>query len=134
LSERRRPAGPLANAKVYMVEIRARDWAALSAFYRDTLGLPEKMRDADAGFAMYGAKEPFLAVVRKPADAGPGPSRVVTDLVVDDLDGALSRLQAAGVQVLASAKDAPEGYRIARIADPEMNEIHLFEWAMPPFP
>jgi predicted enzyme related to lactoylglutathione lyase len=117
-----------------MVEIRARDWAALSAFYRDTLGLPEKMRDGAAGFAMYGAKEPFLAVVKKPADAGPGPSRVVADLVVEDLDRALSRLEAAGVAVLAAAKDSPEGYRIARIADPEGNEIHLFEWAMPPSP
>jgi len=115
-----------------MVEIRARDWAALSAFYRDTLGLVEQMRDSAAGFAMYGAKEPFLAVVKKPAEAGPGPSRVVADLVIERLDDALSRLQAAGVRVLSSPKESPEGYRIARIADPERNEIHLFEWAMPP--
>jgi len=124
-------AGPLARAKLYMVEVRARDWDAMCTFYGETLGLPQQMRDESAGFAMFCAKEPFLAVVRKPIDGAPAPSRVVLDLVVENVDGALSRLSAAGVRVLSAAKDSPEGYRIARIADPEGNEIHLFSWSKP---
>ena len=129
MAKNRGPPGTLADAKVYMVEIRAHNWEGLCAFYHETLGLPEQMRDDTAGFAMYGASEPFLAVVRKPAGGPRGPPRVVVDLIIGELDGALARLSAAGVRVLSPPKDSPEGYRIARIADPEGNELHLFAWS-----
>jgi predicted enzyme related to lactoylglutathione lyase len=109
-----------------MVEIRARDWPALCQFYGSTLGLQTAMRDEAAGFAMFGRAAPYLAVIAR--DAGAGPSRVVTDFALDDLDGALAELERRGVAVLAPATASPEGYRIAKIADPEGNEIHLFEW------
>lgn len=114
-----------------MVEVRAIDWERLSAFYGTTLGLPQRMKDAQAGFAMFGASEPFVAVVRKPGLATQA-ARVVIDFTVRDLDGALAELSKRGVSILSPAKPSPEGYRIARIADPEGNEIHLFEWTNAP--
>jgi len=110
-----------------MVEVRAADWQRLCAFYGDTLGLPRRMRDADRLFAMYGSREPYVAVVGRGA-ADSGRSRVVMDFVVDDLDAVLRELEARGVLPASGPTSSPEGYRLARIADPEGNEIHLFEW------
>jgi glyoxylase I family protein len=112
-----------------MIEIRARDFGALCAFYEESMGLSVAMRDLKAGFAMFGKKPPYLAVVRKALRGAPKRSRALPDFKVEDLDAILARLKAAGVAVLAEPSASPEGYRIARVADPEGNEIHLFEWA-----
>lgn len=120
---------------LFMIEVRAADFGSLCAFYRDVLGLPEATRDEAGGFAMFGRREPYVAVVKKHAGAAAGPSRVVPDFVVGDLDGALEALAARGVPVIAPPSASPEGYRIATIEDPEGNSIHLFEWlpgARPP--
>jgi predicted enzyme related to lactoylglutathione lyase len=115
---------------LYMVEVRARDWPALCAFYGDTLGLPRRMRDEPGRFAMYGAREPYIAVVGR-GEVPPGRSRVVLDLVVAELDSLVRALSDRGVRVTSPPAASDEGYRIARIEDPEGNEIHLFEWAEP---
>ena len=112
-----------------MIEVRARDFGALCAFYGEVLGLSVAMRDPKAGFAMFGRKPPYLAVVRKALRGAPKRSRALPDFKVDDLDLTLSHLRDEGVAVLAEPSASPEGYRIARIADPEGNEIHLFEWS-----
>jgi glyoxylase I family protein len=119
---------PQGEPELFMIEIRARDFGALCDFYEEVLGLTVAMRDLKAGFAMFGKKPPYLAVVRKAVRGTPKRSRALPDFKVDDLDAALSRLKAAQVAVLAEPSASPEGYRIARIADPEGNEIHLFEW------
>lgn len=111
-----------------MVEVRAKDYGRLAAFYGDVLGLPPAMRDDEHAFAMFGRSPPFVAVVGNKVKGAAGRSRAVPDFVVSDLNGALKRLKARGVRVLSPPAASHEGYRIARIADPEGNEIHLFEW------
>jgi predicted enzyme related to lactoylglutathione lyase len=128
---RKAKGGPLAESSLYLVEIRAKDFERLCAFYGEVLGLPAAMRDNNAAFAMFGRAAPFVAVVGKPFKLASGRSRAVPDFAVADLDGALRRLKARGVRVLSPAAASHEGYRIARIADPEGNEIHLFEWTEP---
>jgi predicted enzyme related to lactoylglutathione lyase len=113
-----------------MVEVRARDWERLCAFYGVTLGLPRRMLDVPGRFAMYGAREPFVAVVGRRA-GGTGASRVVMDFAVADLGAALHALAARGVRPSSGPEESAEGYRLARIEDPEGNEIHLFEWTAP---
>ena len=120
--------GPLEGATMYMAEVRASKWEALCAFYGTTLGLPQRMLDSKGRFAMYGGAAPFVAVVGRDQLAA-GVSRVVLDFVVKDLDACLAALRGRGVQPAAAPETSPEGYRIARIADPEGNEIHLFEWS-----
>lgn len=59
--------------------------------------------------------------------------RWMLNLRVDDLDGLISSLNAAGIDVLTKAEwDAPEVGRFARIHDPEGNPIELWEPAAPP--
>ena len=115
---------------MYMAEVRASQWEALCAFYGTTLGLPQRMFDSKGRFAMYGAAAPFVAVVGKDRMSA-GVSRVVLDFVVKDLDACLAELNRRGVQPSSAPEASPEGYRLARIADPEGNEIHLFEWSGP---
>ncbi|MBU2167771.1 MAG: VOC family protein [Alphaproteobacteria bacterium] len=59
--------------------------------------------------------------------------RWMLNLRVDDLDGLIASLKAAGIDVLTKAEwDAPEVGRFARIHDPEGNPIELWEPAAPP--
>ena len=54
--------------------------------------------------------------------------RWMLNLRVDDLDGLIASLKAAGIDVLTKAEwDAPEVGRFARIHDPEGNPIELWE-------
>lgn len=54
--------------------------------------------------------------------------RWMLNLRVDDLDGLIASLTAAGIGVLTRAEwDAPEVGRFARIHDPEGNPIELWE-------
>lgn len=131
MAARRKPARPLADATLFMIEIRARDWQGLCAFYGEVLGLPAAMRDEASAFAMFGREPPYLAVVKKQGTASAGRSRVLPDFAVPDLDGVLESLKARGVKVLSPPAHSPEGYRIARICDPEGNELHVFEWVKP---
>jgi predicted enzyme related to lactoylglutathione lyase len=113
-----------------MAEIRSRNWESLCTFYGETLGLPERMVDKKGQFAMYGEAAPFVALVGK-KDANEGVSRVVLDFVVADLDACLAELGRRGVEPSGPPEPSPEGYRIARLSDPEGNLIHLFEWTSP---
>jgi predicted enzyme related to lactoylglutathione lyase len=45
---------------------------------------------------------------------------------VDDLDGMVERLRAAGIHVEAHAQEYPNG-RFAELADPEGNRVQLWE-------
>lgn len=110
-----------------MIEVRARNFERLCDFYGGVLGLPASMRDAERQFAMFGEKPPYLAVVGKRATRA-GPSRLLPDFAVEGLDGVLRTLKARGVRILSQPSASPEGYRIARVCDPEGNEIHVFEW------
>lgn len=59
--------------------------------------------------------------------------RWMLNLRVDDLDGLIASLKAAGIDVLTKAEwDAPEVGRFARIHDPEGNPIELWEPAAAP--
>ena len=115
-----------------MLEVRAEDWPRLCRFYRDGLGWPEAVLDLENAFAMFGAKPPYIAVVGGRLGGKLRHSRVLPDLAVGDLEGALASLSAQGGTVLSPPSPSPEGYRIARACDPEGNELHLFEWLSPP--
>ncbi|MFW2342006.1 VOC family protein [Brevundimonas sp.] len=59
--------------------------------------------------------------------------RWMLNLRVDDLDGLIASLTAAGIEVLTKAEwDAPEVGRFARIHDPEGNPVELWEPAAVP--
>ncbi len=112
---------------------RAQDPEALSAWYRDQLGV-------GAGCAAEGTGEPDEwtwnvqggPLVFAPFEAGtdywPADKQFMLNLRVSDLDGLLAQLQVAGIEVTVKPEwDSPETGRFARIHDPEGHAIELWE-------
>ena len=105
---------------LYFVELRVRDWPASVAFYRDVLGLTPTMRDDAGSFALFDAGSCRVAL-----KAGEPTGGTLLAFEVDDLDAWVGRL---GERIEGEGKVSPEGYRRARLRDPDGYEISLFEW------
>lgn len=104
---------------------RADDPTALADWYLKHLGVGAPpgvyIWDQQAGPTVFA---PFKA----DSDYFSADKRWMLNLRVDDLDGLIASLTAAGIEVLTRAEwDAPEVGRFARIHDPEGNPIELWE-------
>ena len=105
--------------RLYFVELHVSDHPASVAFYRDQLGL--RLLLQAGSFALFDAGGTRLAL-----KAGqPRPGGVLLAMEVADLDAWVTRLAA---RVEGPVKDSEEGYRRARLRDPDGYEITLFEW------
>jgi predicted enzyme related to lactoylglutathione lyase len=99
---------------------RARDTKALAAWYEAHLGIP--------GFWTQEAGPTVFAPFSSDTDYFPADKQWMINLRVDDLDGMVERLAAAGIASERRAEwDTPETGRFARIHDPEGNQIELWE-------
>lgn len=112
---------------------RARDPDALSAWYRDHLGVGAGCSADAAGaadewtWAAQGGPTVF-APFKADTDYFPADKQFMLNLRVADLDGVLDTLRAAGIAVETRAEwDDPATGRFARIHDPEGNPIELWE-------
>ena len=110
------------------VFLRARDPAALGRWYHDMLGLP-----VHGEFAMLSARDDspdaitvWAAFKEDTGYLGPRSQQAMINYRVDDLDGLLRRLAAAGVTIDPKRGDEENG-RFAWIVDPEGNRIELWE-------
>jgi predicted enzyme related to lactoylglutathione lyase len=109
---------------------RASDPTALAAWYLKHLGVgaPDDayVWDQQAGptvFAPFPADTDYFAADR----------RWMLNFRVDDLDGMIASLSAAGIAVTTKAEwDTPEVGRFARIHDPDGNPVELWEPAEGP--
>jgi predicted enzyme related to lactoylglutathione lyase len=112
---------------------RARDPAALKAWYRDHLGVgggcgtgPDGASNEWVWFTQGGPMvfEPFNA----DSDYFAADKQAMINLRVSDLDSLVEKLEGAGIDVITKPEwDAPEIGRFARIHDPEGNAIELWE-------
>lgn len=104
---------------------RARDKAALAAWYETHLGVAE-MWGQEAGMTIFA---PF----EETTDYFPADKQWMINFRVDDLDGMMAQLRAADIAIETRPDewDTPETGRFARIHDPEGNQIELWE---PPAP
>jgi predicted enzyme related to lactoylglutathione lyase len=112
---------------------RAKDPAALKAWYREHLGVGGGCGTDEKGesnewvwFTQGGPMvfEPF----KHDSDYFPADKQTMVNLRVSDLDGLLETLRSAGIDVITKAEwDMPEVGRFARIHDPEGNPIELWE-------
>ena len=106
---------------------RARDTAALAAWYREHLGV-------DAGHdAVWNqqAGRTVFAPFREESDYFGADRRWMLNLRVPDMEAMLAQLRAAGIEVETRPDwDSTEYGRFARIHDPEGNPIEL--WEPPP--
>jgi predicted enzyme related to lactoylglutathione lyase len=112
---------------------RAQDPDALAAWYREHLGVGAGCSAEGTGpadewswtvqggplvFAPFGADADYWAADRQ----------FMLNLRVNDLDGLLQRLTAAGIEPLVKPEwDSLEAGRFARVHDPEGNAIELWE-------
>jgi len=112
---------------------RAKDPAALKAWYREQLGVGGGCGMDENGeanewvwFTQSGPMvfEPF----KQDSDYFPADRTAMVNLRVSDLDDLLARLRAAGIEIITKEEwDAMGIGRFARIHDPEGNPIELWE-------
>ena len=112
--------------ELFMVEVRVADWASSSRWYVDVLGLRPVLEDRGRRFSLLEAGSARVALKEGPALEGRGAVRLI--FKVGDVDEARARLVALGVEVTPTTESA-EGYREARLLDPEGTPIRLFSWA-----
>ena len=107
--------------RLSFVELLVSDWPASVAWYRDVLGLRPIMSDEAGRFALFDAGDARIALKAGEPHVG----GVLLAMEVDDLDGWVARL---GERVDGAIRASEEGYRRARLRDPDGYEIVLFEW------
>ena len=111
------------------VFLKARDPEALGRWYAENLGIPAQ----DGGsLAFEGPESAGMTVFAHfPMDTkyfGEGAQQVMVNFRVDDLDGLLKKLEAAGVRIDPKRDDHEYG-KFAWIWDPEGNRVELWEMA-----
>ena len=112
---------------------RARDPEALSAWYKEHLGVgggfgPNGEQTEDAYVWNTAAGPVVFAPFKATTDYFPAEKQWMLNLRVSELDGLVARLAKAGISAERRAEwDTPETGRFARIQDPEGNAIELWE-------
>ena len=103
------------------VFFRARNTAALVAWYEQHLGVP--------GFWLQEAGLTVFAPFPADTDYFPANRQWMINFRVDDLTSLIAQLEAAAIPVETRPDewDNPETGRFARITDPEGNPIELWE-------
>jgi len=108
--------------------IKSKDPKALTAWYRDVLGLPIE----SWGGAALPTDQPdhppvvvWNAFAQNAEHFAPSTREFMIDFAVDDMDAFLARLKAKGVAIL-KREDSPEG-SFAWLTDPDGTKIEL--WA-----
>lgn len=106
------------------VLFRARDPQALAAWYEAHLGIDDIAKSVwrqEAGSTVFA---PFA---QDTAYFGRAEQQWMINFRVDDLDGMMAKLKAAGIAVETRAEWDSEVGRFCRIHDPEGNPIELWE-------
>jgi lactoylglutathione lyase len=98
-------------------------------FWRDTLGgtIAFEWPGPDGAPVYVGVDLGAAHVgIGGPAPASPdGPRSIALWLYVDDCDGYVARVRSAGFRVTEEPADQPWGERVARVLDPDGNEVIL---------
>ena len=106
---------------------RASDPEALSAWYFEHLGI-----DMSVGAWMAGGGPTVFAPFPRSTDYfGREEQAFMINFRVTDLDGLLTQLRAADIEIITNPEWNSEIGRFARIHDPEGNPIELWEPAGP---
>ena len=105
--------------------LRVSDPKALYAWYETHLGV-----SAQGGFIMFPKEDlrgySLVSFFKKSSDHFPVTQPVMLNLQVDDLDGVLKNLRAAGVDVDPKVEDSEYG-KFGWFTDPEGNRVELFQ-------
>ncbi|GAA3424567.1 VOC family protein [Streptosporangium nondiastaticum] len=103
------------------------DLPRLQAFYERLLGAVEVRRFPEDGpvfFVGLRLGDSELGLVSEKVDLST-PQRFALSVQVDDVNGLLERVEAAGGRVLGPSNDMPWGERVAHVHDPDGNMVNL---------
>ena len=107
--------------------IHTPDMERALGFYRDVLDGEVEYRfpaEGDAGYVGMRIGTAHLGIAFAPdAQAGAGGQRFALWVYADSCDAAVQRLRAAGATVIEEPADQPWGERMARVLDPDGNEV-----------
>jgi predicted enzyme related to lactoylglutathione lyase len=104
---------------------RAKDPEALSAWYREHLGV-----DMSSGVWQQEAGPTVFAPFKEDTDYFSTEKQWMINFRVNNLDALVKQLKEAGIEIETKAEwDTPEIGSFARIHDPEGNPIELWESA-----
>lgn len=111
----------------------ADDMTAAQAWYTELLGVPPYFRRDHDGAPAYleyriGDYQAELGIIDSrfaPHDVRNGPTGVIMNWHVDDLQGSLDRLTAMGATVIQGITPRGEGFVTATVADPFGNVIGI---------
>jgi lactoylglutathione lyase len=109
--------------------ITTRDLADMLGFYRDLLGASVEYEfagpDGEPAYVGLELGDAHLGIGRDPELAANPSPRFSLWAYADDCDAAVARLREAGVTILEEPADQPWGERVARVADPDGNVVHI---------
>ena len=115
--------------EIYAVRIFVRQWPEACAFYGETLGLAERFRGDEFGWAEYDLGGPCFGVERVPPGDGEGEALVGrfvgVSLRVEDIDAVYRSLKAKGVRFTAPPQKEDWGGTLAHFQDPDGNVLTL---------
>ncbi|HEX6421556.1 MAG TPA: VOC family protein [Acidimicrobiales bacterium] len=114
--------------RIDMVAIYARDWPSMLDWCQRQLGMTAAYVEEHHRFAVlaFPGGGPVLHLVGDDDREAGARNRCVPNIGVDDFDADVSELADRGVTVLEVVNDEDDGYRLARLADPEGNELNLY--------
>jgi catechol 2,3-dioxygenase-like lactoylglutathione lyase family enzyme len=114
--------------RIDMVAVYVRDWEHQLAWYQEQLGFAAVHLEHHHRFAVLALPGggPTLHLVGDDTRPEGSRNRCVPNVVVEDFDATLGELRARGVRILEVEDDTDDGYRLARLADPEGNELNIY--------
>jgi catechol 2,3-dioxygenase-like lactoylglutathione lyase family enzyme len=117
--------------RIDMVALYVREWASALRWYEDALGFSKLYVEDDHQFAVLGLPDggAVLHLVGSSLGDAAFRNRCAPNILVDDFDETLEALRRRGVEIREVQNDDEDGYRLARIADPEGNDLNLYVYA-----
>jgi lactoylglutathione lyase len=108
--------------------LTTRDIGRALAFYRDLIGGTVTYQfpgpDGEPDYVGLELGTSHLGIGRDPAaEVPPGRRAISLWVYAEDCDAAIARLRSAGVVILEEPVDQPWGERVARVQDPDGNEV-----------
>ena len=114
--------------RIDMVSMYVRDWTTAVAWYEETLGFAKLYVEDDHRFAVMGLPGggSVLHLVGAEMGVAGTRNRCAPNILVEDFDETLSELRRRGVEIREVQDDEDDGYRLARVVDPEGNDVNLY--------
>lgn len=118
-----------------LVEVNVSDWDASVDWYRRAFNLDVSYEDREHRWCelAFPGSGPRFALRGLDGVDHRSPAAIVITLEVGNVEAAVEELRGRGVDIAERIKEAtrPDGtrYRWANLADPDGNQLRVFEWA-----